>query len=60
MNTPKNDKLFHLETSYSKPKYTDINYIKTICENSTAPVKMEISLVYTKEDMSKDTKNYEL
>ena len=53
-------KLFDLEIYYVKLKYTDIDFIKAIYGNTTAPFKMEIRLVYTEENVSKDTKNHEL
>ena len=40
--------------------YTDINFIKVICDNPTPPFKMEIRLVYTEGNVCKDTKNHEL
>ena len=41
-------------------KYSDINFTKTICGNSTPPFKMEIALVYSEGNVCKDTKDHEL
>ena len=50
----KNDKLFDFETYYVKLKYTDINFMKAICESTTSPFKKEIRLVYIEGNLCKD------
>ena len=52
----KNDKLFDLEIYNVKLKCTDISFIKAICRNPTSSFKMEIRLVYTEENVRKETK----
>ena len=49
-----------LEIYYVKLKYTDIIFIKAICENPTPSFKIEISLVDTERNVCKDTKNHDL
>ena len=38
----KNNKLFDFEMCYVKLKYTDINFIKAICENPTRSFRLVI------------------
>ena len=44
----------------AKLKYTDINFLKAICENPTPSFTTEIRLVCTVGNVRKDTKNHEL
>ena len=52
--------MFDLEIYNVKPKYTNINFIKAVCGNSTTAFNMEIRLVHTEGNVCKHTKYLEL